>query len=415
MDGEKITADYKNALFAALRSGLNNERFELPEGIDAEKLLSIAAHQNLLPFVFMSLMSNKDFENTAACKKYLQRFLGTFSGQLKKTEKFLKLYRTFSDNGMYPVVVKGIILRQLYGNYADCRPSGDEDMLVKKSEFFDAVKILEDNGFVCKDGGVTEKQLETLHHLEFRKNGLHIELHSNLIDCRTELRRKMNSYFDSAAENAIFTEIKGVRMKTLNHTDHFLFLIFHAFNHFILSGMVIKYINKKKKQTGMGIRQMMDILVYYRSYADEIDMKYIEKALEDVHAKYFFSDLIRIGNKYLGFSIKPLCKEKDAEELLEDMLCMGVFGNSTSTHVAAGQMTSAAFFGGNTLLKTIFPTGEWLSRRFPEVIDKPYLIPVCWVKRWLRFLKGGKDKSVIGDSMAVGKRRIALLKKYGAL
>ncbi|MCC8013604.1 MAG: nucleotidyltransferase family protein [Eubacterium sp.] len=396
-----ISKDYKEALFASLRSGLKNEKLLLSENIDLEKLLLIAAHQNLFPFVFQSLTSTENFVNTEVYSKYFPQFLASFSIQVRRTEGFLKLYPKFTEKGIYPVVVKGIICRNLYGEFAECRPSGDEDIFVKKTEFSKAAEILEDNGFEGECTNITEKQLETLHHLEFKRKDLMIELHSNLLDYRNELRKKMNSYFSSAVDSGIFVEIKGVKIKTLNHTDHFLYLIFHAFNHFILSGM--------------GIRQMIDILLYFEKYKDEINMEYIKKALDNTNSKYFVSDLIRIGNKYLGFSIEPLAEEKNIEELLNDLLCMGTFGNSTEVHAAAGQMTSAAFSEGNTFLKTLFPTRDWLSRRYPELIEKPYLLPLCWVKRWLRFLKSGNEKEKISESMAVGKRRIALLKKYEVL
>ncbi|MCD8237986.1 MAG: nucleotidyltransferase family protein [Clostridiales bacterium] len=396
-----ISSDYKEALFASLRSSLKNEKLSISENIDKEKLLLIAAHQNLFPFVFQGLMSDKDFQNTEVYNKYFPQFLASFSMQIRRTEGFLKLYPKFTEKGIYPVVVKGIICRSLYGELAECRPSGDEDIFVKKSDFLKAAEILKENGFEGERSDITEKQLETLHHLEFKRKDLMVELHSNLIDCRNELRKKLNSYFLSSVDTGIFTEIKGVRIKTLNHTDHFLYLIFHAVSHFILSGM--------------GIRQMMDILLYYEKYKDEINMEYIKKALDDTNSKYFMSDLIRIGNKYLGFSIEPLTEEKNIEELLSDLLCMGIFGNSTEIHSAAGQMTSAAFSEGNTILKTIFPTRDWLSRRYPELIEKPYLLPICWVKRWLMFLKSGNEKEKISESMTVGKRRMALLKKYEVL
>ncbi|MCD7855832.1 MAG: nucleotidyltransferase family protein [Clostridiales bacterium] len=396
-----INTDYKEALFAVIRSGLYNESLSLSENIDLEKLLNFAAHQNLFPFVFQSLTLIKGFENTPVYKKYFPQFLASFSVQVRRTEGFLKLYPEFSNKGIYPVVVKGIICRQLYGELAECRPSGDEDIYVKKSDFSEAAKILEENGFIAERSDITEKQLETLHHLEFERKDLMIELHSNLMDYRSELRKKMNGYFASAEENGIFIKLRGIKIKTLNHTDHFLYLIFHAFSHFILSGM--------------GIRQMIDILLYYEKYKAEIDMKYIERALRDTNSNSFLSDLIRIGNKYLGLSIEPLTEEKNAEELLDDLLCMGVFGNSTDAHIAAGQMTSAAFSGGSTLLKTIFPTRDWLSRKYPELIEKPYLLPVCWVKRLVFFLKFGNEKERISESMTVGKRRIALLKKYDIL
>ncbi len=401
MNNDIISTAYQDALFVTLRSAIRGEKLALPKDIDADKLLQIAGHQNLFPLVFSCLMQNTEFVNTDIYIKFLPEFYAEFSAQVKRTDAFLKLYPEFADKGIYPLVVKGIICRELYGDYAESRPSGDEDLFVKKSEFFEAAKILEENGFTPERDNVTEKQLETLHDVGYERKDLRIELHVNLMSHRTELRRRMNGYFASAIDNGISTNIRGVSMKTLNHTDHFLYLVFHAFNHFISSGV--------------GIRQMTDILLYYQKYGDKIDMEYILGALVDTNSTYFLSDLIRIGNKYLGFSIEPLCEEKDIQILLEDICQMGTFGNTSAAHIMAEQMTSAAFSGGNTFLSTIFPSKEWLMKKYPELAEKPYLLPICWVKRWGTFFKKRKDKDTVSDSIAVSKRRIELLKQYEIL
>lgn len=57
------------------------------------------------------------------------------AGQARRAEAFLSLYQQFIKANMHPLVMKGIICRQPYGDFCDHRPSGDEDILIPKSEY----------------------------------------------------------------------------------------------------------------------------------------------------------------------------------------------------------------------------------------------------------------------------------------
>lgn len=74
---------------------------------------------------------------------------------------------------------------------------------------------------------------------------------------------------------------------------------------------------------------MLDILLYHKEFRQEIDIEQLNKVLERFKADKFWSDLIFVGNTYLGFELPNLQEANCPEELLEDTLFCGVFGNGT--------------------------------------------------------------------------------------
>lgn len=107
---------------------------------------------------------------------------------------------------------------------------------------------------------------------------------------------------------------------------------------------------------------------------------------------------------------------------VEDLMENGVFGNTTQAQRIARSMTNAAVEknskkGSPDLLRAIFPNKNYLTAGYPELIEYPWLLPVCWVKRWMRHLKIGTQNkgNLVKESVEISSRKISLLKKYGIL
>lgn len=91
---------------------------------------------------------------------------------------------------------------------------------------------------------------------------------------------------------------------------------------------------------------------------------------------------------------KPNCPD----ELLHEILDCGVLGNTTQAQRTAVYMISAALRGKDdssqsklkALLYAIFSSRKQMISSHPEQQEKPWLLPVCWVKRWGRFLAHNK-------------------------
>lgn len=78
----------------------------------------------------------------------------------------------------------------------------------------------------------------------------------------------------------------------------------------------------------------------------------------------------------------------------------------------------AARKAGNGLLRTVFPPARQLAGRYPYLKEKPYLLPLAWVNRILKYGKetaGGSADNNAAQSIKIGNGRVALLKEYGII
>lgn len=109
----------------------------------------------------------------------------------------------------------------------------------------------------------------------------------------------------------------------------------------------------------------------------------------------------------------------DAEPLLHDILCGGVYGSNDYTRLHASTVTlnavKASRTGGkSSVLRTIFPKTDYLKRRYPYLKKHPYLLPAAWFQRIVHYA-GEKHSSADGGasgSVKLAKERIELMKLY---
>lgn len=376
-------------------------------------VITLARAHNVLALFFEKASED---ENFTALPEYQQLIFETMSlvaGQARRTEAFLSLYNQFLKVDIYPIVMKGIICRLLYGEYCDHRPSGDEDILIRPSDYERVQNILIESGYTPEYKNVTAAQLEDLQEVTFYsgQTGLTIEVHVNPMGHEDAWRRRLNDCFQDVFQNCREEVIGGIPITTLGHTDHLLFLILHAFKHLTVGGF--------------GIRQVLDILLYAEKYGNECDWAYLHKTLSEVKADTFLTDLFYIGNRYLGFHREIQSEPNCPEALLSEILNCGVFGNATQAQRTAVHLISAAIRGKDqkkpsrikTYLYAIFPDKANMLSLHPALQEKPWLLPICWAKRWGRFLAHNRANggNLASESMKISKRRIELLKKYDIL
>lgn len=224
--------------------------------------------------------------------------------QVQRTDGFLSIYREFIDIGMKPLVVKGIICRNLYEK-SDYRPSSDEDMLVKIEEFETYDEIFLKNGF--------RREVVDSENLPYEisyfnpMNRVYVEMHFSLFPEESKAYGELNREFENIYKSSISENILGTEIYTLNPTQHMLYLICHSFKHFL--------------HGGFGIRQVCDMVLMAEYYKEQIDWKKIETSLKRRKMDGFWDGIIRIASKYLGFKMETIQKEKmDDSDLLIDIL-----------------------------------------------------------------------------------------------
>lgn len=388
----------------------NDETSNLPnlqEPVEWNAMEAISKEHNLFPLFHEVVCQFPEYRSRENYEDNINSVMTMIGQQIKKTEAFLKLYRAFLEEDLHPIVMKGLICRQLYGKNAEKRPSGDEDILVRKEDFYKVKEVMEAQGFVCSKPDVTMAQLDQLQDVGFYENkiGFLIEVHTNIMGHTNEMRTKMGDCFKDVFEHTRTVDIRNVPITTMSHTDHFLFLVLHAFKHFSLSGV--------------GVRQMLDILLYQSTYEQEIDWESVKAALEENHALGYLGDLQFIGEQYLGFELATRYETCSPEGLLQDMMEVGVFGKHDDSDILAARINLNVKQGENpgvlAWIRMGFPPVKYMITEAPHLKEKPWLLPVEWLKRWGRFFEKARKHggNFMLDSMKKSQKRMELLKKYG--
>lgn len=390
----------------AINDSGQQELPHLQEPVDWNWLVELAKAHNLFAIFHEIAYQYPEYEQNTEYQKNSLVALKIVSDQVKRTSKFLELYRAFLAEDIQPIVMKGIVCRQLYGEHDEYRPSGDEDILVKKEDFHQVKSILERQGYSCENNDITNAQLNQAEHFSFSKpHGVTIEVHINLMGRRDDLRIQMGEKFQHVFEHSMIQEVQGVPISVMSHTEHFMYIVLHAFKHFI--------------GTGVGLRQTLDIMMYQMRYENEIGWQEVEKVLTQCKANTYLGDIQDIGERYLGFDFSYKFPTACPEILLADMIDVGAFGKTDRADLIATNIISGALdqktTGVATLLRAGFPTRKQMAEWTPYLNEKPWMLPVEWVRRWSRFIRRTKryDGNLMTESYKRGQKRIKLLKKYG--
>ena len=413
---ESVSGLFLQALRASLENRTVDWETELTQD-EWKELFAMAASHNVLPLIYSSTVHCPAAQkaDSQIFSPYKQQTLQAVVLQTVKTSEFLKLLPALESAGVTPVVVKGLICRELYPN-PDYRMSADEDVFIPPEQFERCHKAM----CSCAMELLDPKQDMADYEIPYGKKGspLRIELHKHLFPPESEATGELNRFFDGVHERAITRTVQGVAIPAMGDTDHLFYLICHAFKHFLHSGV--------------GIRQVCDICLYANAYGANIDWQLLFRQCREIHGELFARALFQIGQKYLTFDPEKACFPEiwraaavDETAILEDLLDSGVFGASSMSRKHSSNITLNAVSaekqgrkGGSGVLKTVFPPARMLSGRYPYLKEKPFLLPFAWASRILSYGKetaaGSADNSA-AQSIKIGSGRVELLKKYGII
>ncbi len=404
-------------MLEALRCFLNGEKVMWEDGVSAEDwqmLFRLCQYHQILPMIYDTVYACPAFQT---CPQETVQMIKTqvirqVMVQSRKTEEFLQLYKKLLEQDLTPLVVKGLVCRELYRE-PDYRCSGDEDVLIPAEQFKACSEVFAAAGMEMLE---PDQDPDEAGEVPFYKVGglLHIELHKELFSSESEAYGDLNRLFDGVFERKIQDTIHGVPVYTMCHTDHLLYLILHAFKHFLHSGF--------------GIRQVCDIVIYAEAFGKEIDWDDLMEKCKGIHADVFAASLFDIGKKELTFDPVKACYpeswssvEVDGSDLLEDLLEGGVFGDSSMSRKHSSNITLQAVSedkkgkkAGASLVQTLFPDRKYMERTYTYLKKYPFLLPAARASRILNYLK--ESKSMSGndamESIEIGNHRVDLMKKY---
>ena len=368
-----------------------------------EELYDMAAAHSLLPVVFAEAADKPRFLELDGAHRARWRAdsLAVISEQTRRTAEYSLIIPRLEASGIPYVHVKGLICRSLYP-IPDSRYSGDEDILVSAEHAEECRRIFEDCGVVA----VGRTASWVLTGVD-RRSGLRIELHAGELFAGGILA-EYNRYFVSMLDRRKQYSACGITLSTLPETVHLLYLLLHAYKHFL--------------GPGFGLRQITDISLFAKTFDGVIDWDGLLIPVAGTPAERFCRAVITVCVKKTGLTggAESLADERICAELYSDILDSGVFGRSSLSRAhSAGMTVSASLSTGSPLLCTLFPPLSAMRKRYAFVDKCPFLLPVGWIYRMLCYAveihadrRRGTDNSA-GKSLKLGRARVKMMRKYG--
>ena len=243
--------------------------------------------------------------------------------------------------------------------------------------------------------------------------GLVVEGHWALFPTEYAVYAALNVQLPDLMQRAQDWETGGVTLRVPDVCDHLIFLLLHAFKHFISSGV--------------GVRQLCDIALWMRRFGAQIDWQRVRAALRATHSEGFAAAVIDAGVHWFGLEraaahIPPDWETLESAALLADALSGGVYGSADSTRrhsctitIHAADRAHRGGTGRASLCAALFPGREVMAGWYPYVARCPALLPAAWAQRIWRYLRTRGKHTGAQDSLRVGAQRVELLRQYRVL
>lgn len=369
-----MTKSFEQLLYLFGAASLGRE-VVIDDEMNIEEIRRYAIEQGIWTVIF------KELEKYCDMSRYKNEFFSIVVKSMTKTEHNSLIIKRLEENGVECCLMKGIAVARLYHD-PDCRVSSDTDILIDPADEKKSIKILSENGYT-----IEQRTANDHHYKAYHPVGGLLEVHVRLYGHITEevIFNGMKFYSEPYCE----IDINGNSYKTLGINDGLMYLTAHFIKHLINSGG--------------GVRQMMDLLLYIEHYKDKIDFDKYYQILKQLRYEKLIKVVMSIGAKYFGLDY-DIVEENLMSEILNDTEKGGVFGFSANDRSGfyssyCKKRTSMSKIKYNALM-TLKGEGKFIHVFFPtrqSMIKLGYndkFLFVAWLKRFYGILFGKRPSKV---------------------
>jgi hypothetical protein len=218
-----------------LTSSLRKGSWELEEGpplglLNWNKMMAIGRHQNLLPLFYRALSHQVALGHlpVQVRKELEEAFLDHTALTLLYDHTLRVILDSFRQKGISCILLKGVSIALEFYHPRESRPYTDLDLLVKKSDFDEAKKILIELGFRISNPEGEEIRRRYFNSVSFSKTEAHqidLDVHWEAFIISWNERPFLSSH--QVWENIRWIEFPGLRLPVLQPHMLILYLAFH--------------------------------------------------------------------------------------------------------------------------------------------------------------------------------------------
>jgi len=343
-------------LYHLIANSLQHKKYTF-ESPDELELTKIIFENGLVGLTFNSI--DKTSFKLQKYYQMLEQAFGSFvSKDVQQQAIIEQIKNIFNEHEIKHVFLKGAHLKELYPE-SYMRGMGDMDVIVPLDVFESAKNILVVNGFKFKSA--------TKHHHVFESiDGNFIELHQSITSS--------NEYENEELLKTVWDHVYLDNQYTykLEPAFEYVYLLTHLIRHI--------------RTSGVGIRSLLDMKIYYDAYKSIIDEKSLNSYLETYKLNNFNDRVVRL-NKIFTNEIKPEYRDL---EVIAYIMNSGIHGSGSKhdpyltkrAHEQSRLKKSKFRF----VLGEVFPARNRIQETYPYLKKHPWLLPWAWFVRGFKQL-----------------------------
>lgn len=383
----------------------------LPNNLNWMKINQLANEHAVQPLLGYALRLSSELHCPDKLRQQLidQMRQFAFSNNVWR-ESILRLIQKISNASIPALLIKGYAIANCYAE-PDCRVSSDADILISPRDEARACKFMKQQGFTVEPRWKNGHHA-VCHHPAWGYVELHVILYDEIVEDVWFGKMDGSEY---VREPHRLVETQDGSYYTLGCTDHFIFLILHMIKHFILSGLTLQ--------------MMLDVVLYFKKYADQLDIGRVWDTVNSLHYGKLFNCILWAMIQHGGFDAADfpgICAEppEQVQVILDDLEKGGWMGYADKAAREEGWkeynrqllMKSKSKtqywlymlrWNMGLYMKALFPSRATLSARYPCVDKCPVLLPFVWIHRLIfrgtrALRKGALTANIVTDEDHVG-------------
>lgn len=355
-------------LLHLLGAYLREETPETSENVDWEALLSLAQIHSVTGIV--GYMGRKypicpDPQRGPAFRGLCMGTISLFSRRFALAQAMVQ---ALEDAGIDHILMKGFVLRDCYP-VPELRTFTDIDLVIRPEDRAKCHELMLSLGFAVKD------DWEPVY--SYYRGDEYYEIHTQIMEIDVSEKADYRGYFADAWAHAVPASAHSYRFTP---EFHFLYMLIH----------IAKHIHG----SGAGIRMYLDVAAFLQHQGTALDWGWINSQLQTLKLYDFACVVLSAVERWFGIGC-PMDFPPVAEDVLdiftEFTLEAGVFGHHNRDGALAQmkhQEQDAPASRAKLLLRMAFPRAQTIQSRYTYLQDKPWLLPVAWVHRFVKTRSG---------------------------
>lgn len=363
--------DNQQLLVSLLSDAIHGKTYNktIDTSIDWEELYVEAQTQGVATFLFpLILLLEKSCQpNEDIMTRWKNITIRSGIIQIHYMNSVGSVLQKFHDIGILIIVMKGLLLRNLYPQ-PELRSMSDVDILVREEDIEKAKSLLISIGYTYNDDH-DPKEIRF-----YSKNNILIELHWRLTV--PGYIEKSDIFEKSIWKNAKDFSLMGIPVKVLAPDDFIIHLCLHMIFHL--------------SNSGFGLRMLCDLVLLVEAERNSVDWVEFNDKIKLIDIKKFIQAIFIVCNRLFNMELPPIPYEIEENDLFIDAFIKDIFSSGHNkeeklerkniNELIKHSNDNKEYFKNKLILilKIVFPTRKGLAKNYLYLYKYPFLYPVAW-------------------------------------